>query len=87
MSDLKAQFETAAREVQNLPRRPDNATLLQLYAYYKQATAGDVTGKRPGFMDIAGQAKYDAWSKLKGTSKEAAMGSYISLVTRLKEKG
>jgi diazepam-binding inhibitor (GABA receptor modulator, acyl-CoA-binding protein) len=84
MSDLKADFEVAAQEAQRLPRKPDNETLLRLYAYYKQATAGDVTGKRPGFMDMVGQAKYDAWAKVKGTSKEAAMQAYVDLVSKLK---
>lgn len=84
MSDLQAQFETAAREVQQLPKRPDNDALLQLYALYKQATAGDVSGSRPGFTDFVGRAKYDAWAGLQGTAKEAAMRSYIDLVARLK---
>jgi diazepam-binding inhibitor (GABA receptor modulator, acyl-CoA-binding protein) len=84
MSDLKAQFEKAAQEAQKLPKKPDNDTLLRLYALYKQATVGDVSGKRPGFMDMVGQAKYDAWAKVKGTSKEAAMQSYIDLVNKLK---
>lgn len=84
MTELKNQFEVAAKEVQSLPRRPDNNTLLQLYALYKQAINGDVSGKRPGFMDPAGQAKYDAWKKIQGTSKEMAMQSYIDLVNQLK---
>jgi diazepam-binding inhibitor (GABA receptor modulating acyl-CoA-binding protein) len=84
MSDLKAQFEKTAQEAQKLPKKPDNDTLLRLYALYKQATVGDVSGKRPGFMDMVGQAKYDAWAKVKGTSKEAAMQSYIDLVNKLK---
>ncbi|HEU5100083.1 MAG TPA: acyl-CoA-binding protein [Roseiflexaceae bacterium] len=84
MADLKAEFESAAQEAQQLPSRPDNDTLLNLYALYKQATAGDVSGSRPGFTDFVGRAKYDAWAKLKGTSKEAAMRSYIELVARLK---
>ena len=84
MADLKAEFETAAREAQQLPSRPGNDTLLNLYALYKQATAGDVSGSRPGFTDFVGRAKYDAWAKLKGTSKDAAMRSYIELVARLK---
>ena len=73
-ADLKTLFETAAQESQKLPNRPDNATLLALYAHYKQATVGDVTGSRPAF-DPVGRAKYDAWAKLKGGSKEAAMQS------------
>lgn len=84
MSDLKSQFEKAAQEAQKLPKKPDNDTLLRLYALYKQATVGDVSGKRPGFMDMVGQAKYDAWAKVKGTSKESAMQSYIDLVNKLK---
>ena len=84
MADLKAQFEAAAQEAQKLPSRPDSDALLKLYAFYKQATAGDVSGSRPGFTDFVGRAKYDAWAKLKGTSKDAAMRSYIELVARLK---
>lgn len=84
MADLTTRFQTAAAEAQNLPKRPDNTTMLQLYALYKQSTTGDVSGSRPGFMDMVGQAKYDAWAKMKGTAKEAAMQQYIDLVERLK---
>jgi diazepam-binding inhibitor (GABA receptor modulator, acyl-CoA-binding protein) len=84
MSDLKARFEAAAREAQSLSRRPSNENLLKLYAFYKQATAGDVSGKRPGFTDMVGRAKYDAWAERKGLSQEEAMQSYIALVETLK---
>ena len=84
MADLRAQFEAAAREAQQLPSKPDNDTLLKLYALYKQATAGDVAGSRPGFTDFVGRAKYDAWAKLKGSTKDSAMQSYIDLVAGLK---
>jgi diazepam-binding inhibitor (GABA receptor modulator, acyl-CoA-binding protein) len=83
MSDLKAQFEQAAQAVQQLPQRPDNQTLLQLYALYKQASSGDVSGARPGILDMTGRLKYDAWAKLKGTSNEQAMADYVALVSRL----
>jgi len=85
MSDLKSEFEKAAQDAKNLPKRPDNQTLLKLYAYYKQATEGDLTGKRPGFIDGVGRAKYDAWKKVKGTSPESAMQAYVDLVARLKK--
>jgi acyl-CoA-binding protein len=84
MADLKTQFTTAAQEAQALPSKPDNNTLLKLYALYKQATAGDAAGSRPGFADFVGRAKYDAWANLKGTTQENAMQSYIELVERLK---
>jgi acyl-CoA-binding protein len=84
MPDLTTQFEVAAAAVQQLPRRPDDQTLLKLYSLYKQATMGDVTGSRPGFTDLVGRMKYDAWAKLKGKSKEAAMQEYIDLVAKLK---
>ena len=84
MTDLKARFEQAAQEAQQLPRRPDNNTLLQLYALYKQATSGDVSGARPGVLDMQGRMKYDSWSKMKGTSGDQAMQQYIDLVERLK---
>ncbi len=63
MSELQTQFEAAAADAQKLPERPDNETLLQLYSLYKQATAGDVAGKRPGFTNPTGRAKYDVWKK------------------------
>jgi acyl-CoA-binding protein len=84
MSDLRAQFEVAAKEAQGLAKRPDNDTMLMLYALYKQATVGDVAGSRPGFTDFVGRAKYDAWAKLKGTGQEQAMRDYMALVERLK---
>lgn len=84
MSDLKARFEQAAQEAQQLPRRPENDVLLKLYALYKQGTAGDVSGARPGILDMTGRLKYDAWAKLKGTSGEQAMSDYVALVTQLK---
>jgi acyl-CoA-binding protein len=84
MSDLKERFETAAAEAQALPSRPDNDTLLRLYALYKQSTQGNVQGKRPGFTNPVGRAKYDAWKKLRGKSPQAAMEAYIALVEKLK---
>ncbi len=84
MADLKAQFETAVAESKQLPEKPDNMTLLQIYALYKQATAGDVEGKRPGFTDMVGRAKFDAWDGLKGKSSDEAMQEYIDLIESLK---
>ncbi len=84
MSKMKAQFEQAVADSKNLPERPDNQTMLKLYALYKQSTSGDVEGKRPGFSDMVGRAKWDAWNELKGTSNEAAMTQYIGLVDELK---
>jgi acyl-CoA-binding protein len=84
MSDLQREFEEAAEASKQLPSRPDNDTLLELYALYKQATSGDASGNRPGGFDFVGAAKYDAWTRLKGTTAEAAMREYIALVNRLK---
>jgi acyl-CoA-binding protein len=83
MSDLKSQFEQAAQDVQKLPKKPDDKTMLSLYAFYKQATLGDVAGSRPTGFDMVGKAKYDAWAKLKGTKPEVAMQAYVELVRRL----
>jgi acyl-CoA-binding protein len=84
MSDLKAKFEKAVADSKNLTERPDNTTLLKMYALYKQASAGDVEGKRPGFTDMVGRAKWDAWNEIKGTKTEEAMKQYIALVGDLK---
>lgn len=84
MANLQASFKAAAAASKTLGERPDNQTLLQLYALYKQATAGDVEGRRPGFTDMVGRAKYDAWAAIKGTGREEAMQRYIALVESLK---
>ena len=85
MDDLKEQFEKAAENVKQLSQKPSNEKLLMLYSFFKQGSNGDVLGKRPGFTNLKGRAKYDAWTKLKGMSQEKAMEDYISLVERLKE--
>ena len=84
MADLKTSFEAAVAASKDLPERPDNQTLLKLYALYKQATSGDVEGKRPGFGDMVGRAKWDAWSEIKGTGSEDAMKQYVALIEELK---
>jgi acyl-CoA-binding protein len=81
---LQAQFDQAVADSKNLPERPDNMTLLKIYALYKQASAGDVEGERPGFTDMIGRAKWDAWQALQRTSKEDAMQQYVDLITDLK---
>ena len=84
MSSIQTQFEQAVADSKALPEKPDNMTLLKIYALYKQASAGDVDGKRPGFTDMVGRAKWDAWNGLKGTPGEAAMQDYIDLIESLK---
>ena len=83
MADLKTEFESAVAGSKELSERPDNATLLKLYGLYKQATAGDNGETKPGFSDMVGRAKWDAWNALKGTSSEDAMQQYIELVDSL----
>ena len=81
--DLQAAFQAATVAAKQTKKKPDNATLLKLYSYYKQASEGDVSGDRPGGFDFVGGAKYDAWSKLKGMSKDDAMQNYIKQVEKL----
>ena len=85
MSDLDTQFQTALEAVESLPSKPDNDILLELYALYKQANDGDVSGKRPSMFDFVGGAKFDAWEKLKGTDQSTAKQQYIDLVSRLQQ--
>jgi acyl-CoA-binding protein len=83
MSTGENAFEQAAVAAKSLPERPDDNTMLQLYALYKQGSAGDVQGDKPGFFDFVGAAKYEAWAKLKGTSEEDARSQYVELITKL----
>ena len=83
MSDLNTTFEAAVANSKNLSERPDNATLLKIYGLYKQGTVGDNTEKKPGFGDMVGRAKWDAWAALKGTASDAAKQQYIDLIAEL----
>ena len=83
MATLKAKFDAAVAGSKDLSERPDNATLLKIYALYKQATEGDNETKKPGFTDLVGKAKWEAWNKLKGTDSKAAMQEYIDLIASL----
>jgi acyl-CoA-binding protein len=84
MSDVDDLFARAQDDVKQLPERPGNLTLLRLYALFKQATDGDVHGDKPGFTDIVGKYKYDAWAALQGTAPETARQQYVELVESLK---
>lgn len=81
--DLASKFEAAAAAAKKTKKKPDNATLLKLYSYYKQATEGNVKGARPGGFDFVGGAKYDAWTKLEGMTRDDAMTHYIKQVDKL----
>nr|WP_295771909.1 acyl-CoA-binding protein [Rhodoferax sp.] len=83
MADLKKQFETAIANSKNLSERPDNTTMLKIYALYKQASVGDNTEKKPGFVDMVGRAKWDAWNGVKGVSNKDAMQQYVDLIESL----
>lgn len=83
MADLQAAFDSAVANSKSLSQRPDNTTLLKLYALYKQATVGDLADAKPGFGDMVGRAKWDAWSAMKGTAKDVAMQRYVELVDSL----
>ena len=85
MSKINPEFERAAKAAKSLPERPDNETMLQLYALFKQGSVGDVEGERPGFFDFVGVAKFEAWGKLKGTAIDEAQARYISLVAKLSD--
>lgn len=84
MSDLEQQFQQALTDSRQLSERPDNMTLLKLYALFKQASTGDAQGERPGMTDFVARAKWDAWHELQGTTREEAMTSYVALVDSLK---
>ena len=84
MSDLKSAFEAAVANSSNLSERPDNTTLLRIYGLYKQATQGDVQSAKPGFSDLVGRAKWDAWNQQKGSSADAAMQAYVDLIESLR---
>ena len=85
MDDLKERFERSVAKSKTLTNRPDNPTLLKIYGLYKQATIGDVEGEQPGFIDMVGRAKYDAWASMAGKSADQAMQEYIALIDRLAE--
>ncbi len=87
MSETQKKFEKAAEDVKKAKKDPGNDMKLRLYAHFKQGSEGDVAGDKPGFTDFVGRAKYDAWAKIKGTSKDDAMKAYVKLVERVLREG
>ncbi|MCP4045117.1 MAG: acyl-CoA-binding protein [Gammaproteobacteria bacterium] len=83
MTEINSRFKQAGIAAKSLPERPDNDTMLQLYSLYKQGSAGDVSGEKPGFFDFVATAKYEAWEKIKGLSPDDAKNQYIDLVQNL----
>jgi len=83
--DLQQEFQTALADSKTLPERPDNATLLKLYALFKQGSSGDASGERPSMTDFVARAKWDAWHALAGTTQDDAQRQYIALVEDLKD--
>ncbi|MEQ8799520.1 MAG: acyl-CoA-binding protein [Salinisphaeraceae bacterium] len=87
MSDLKQQFNAAVDKVRNAPSdgdfKPSNDYKLTMYALYRQATDGDVSGKRPGMLNVIERAKYDAWAKRKGMTRDQAMQAYVDEVDKV----
>ncbi len=79
MSDLAQRFAEAQARIRQVSSL-GNDVLLELYGLYKQATAGDASGSRPGMLDVRGRAKYDAWAARKGMTADAAMTAYIAVV-------
>ncbi len=84
MSDLQARFDQAQLDVKTLTERPNNMTLLRLYALFKQGSEGDAHGDKPGMTDFVGRYKFEAWEALKGTGQDDAMEKYIALVEDLR---
>ena len=84
MSDLQTRFAQAQKDANALAERPDNNTMLKLYALYKQATQGDAAGETPSGFDFVRRAKFDAWSAIKGTTAQESMTQYIDLVDSLR---
>ncbi len=83
---LTERFEDAVAKSKTLTTRPDNQTLLKIYALYKQGTQGDVQGDKPGFVDMVGRAKYEAWEGLQGKTQDEAMQDYIALIDKLADE-
>lgn len=90
MTDLTSQFEAAVEKVRTAPAdgdyKPSNEEKLKMYAWFRQATDGDVSGKRPGMLDPVGRFKYDAWAKLKGMDSQQAMQAYIDQVNKVEQQ-
>jgi diazepam-binding inhibitor (GABA receptor modulating acyl-CoA-binding protein) len=81
---LQDQFDAAVADSKNLSEKPDNMTLLKIYALFKQASSGDVQGDQPAMTDFVARAKWDAWAALKGTGKDGAQQQYVDLINELK---
>jgi acyl-CoA thioester hydrolase len=86
MTPLEEKYEAAKKRILELPERPSNEKMLEIYSLAKQAEIGDINIEKPAMFDFVAAAKYNSWSKKKGISKEDAMQQYIDLVDKLFQK-
>lgn len=82
MTSLIERFQKAAADSKGLPSRPDDMTMMKMYALFKQGSNGDAGGNAPS--DMVGMFKHNAWAELKGMPKDDAMQRYIDLVDSLR---
>lgn len=83
MSELEQKFNemvTAVRDA-TINFSPNNTQKLKLYAFYKQATQGNISGECPSVIHMVERAKWQAWNAIKNMSKEQAMESYLKVFT------
>ena len=83
MSRVEDDFLNACQRVEEFYTRLNNSTIRKIYAHYKQATEGDVSGKRPSVLKLRDRIKFDSWSSISGMSKDDAKIAYIELVNNL----
>ncbi|GMR29842.1 hypothetical protein PMAYCL1PPCAC_00037 [Pristionchus mayeri] len=87
---MEAKFNAAVEIIQKLPKtgplQTSNDDKLKFYSLFKQATIGDVNTERPSFFSPVERAKWDAWEKVKGLSKEEAMKQYVETVIEVFDK-
>ncbi|CAD5207081.1 unnamed protein product [Bursaphelenchus okinawaensis] len=79
-------YDEAVEKVKSLKTSPSNDELLQIYALFKQATVGDNNTAQPGFFDMKGKAKWNAWNEKKGVSQDDAKAKYVALYDELAAK-
>lgn len=85
MSEIEQEFEEISAMLRTpwsgVPHSPASIeVMLKVYALHKQATEGDISGERPGALEVEARAKYDACANLTGMSREEAMREYVRAV-------
>lgn len=84
---IQVKMETCIKQMETVGiKNMTNDEILEFYSLYKQYKEGDCNKSKPSLFHPKERAKWSAWQKRKGLSKEEAAQKYIELSSKFLNK-